>query len=91
MSFHFEFVVFGTNSVCACALNLVVFLLFGKTSEYEWDYECCGCGQGLAADCFSGLCSKLYRRISFDPLRIIEEPPFRFEVLIHGVLVIGSL
>ncbi|KAJ4913709.1 putative sugar phosphate/phosphate translocator [Raphanus sativus] len=31
-SFHFDFVVFGTNSVCAFALNLAVFLLVGKTS-----------------------------------------------------------
>ncbi|VVB14933.1 unnamed protein product [Arabis nemorensis] len=31
-SFHFDFVVFGTNSLCAFALNLAVFLLVGKTS-----------------------------------------------------------
>ncbi|GMH10836.1 hypothetical protein Nepgr_012677 [Nepenthes gracilis] len=31
-SFHFDFLVFGTNSVCAFALNLAVFLLVGKTS-----------------------------------------------------------
>ncbi|CAI0415041.1 unnamed protein product [Linum tenue] len=31
-SFHFDFVVFGTNSFCAFALNLAVFLLVGKTS-----------------------------------------------------------
>ncbi|KAJ7956683.1 Sugar phosphate/phosphate translocator like [Quillaja saponaria] len=31
-SFHFDFVVFGTNSICAFALNLAVFLLVGKTS-----------------------------------------------------------
>ncbi|KAJ0248194.1 sugar phosphate/phosphate translocator [Hirschfeldia incana] len=31
-SFHFDFVIFGTNSVCAFALNLAVFLLVGKTS-----------------------------------------------------------
>ncbi|KAL3825110.1 hypothetical protein ACJIZ3_021139 [Penstemon smallii] len=31
-SFHFDFVVFGTNSSCAFALNLAVFLLVGKTS-----------------------------------------------------------
>ncbi|CAA7025431.1 unnamed protein product [Microthlaspi erraticum] len=31
-SFHFDFMVFGTNSVCAFALNLAVFLLVGKTS-----------------------------------------------------------
>ncbi|KAL2471913.1 putative sugar phosphate/phosphate translocator [Abeliophyllum distichum] len=30
--FHFDFVIFGTNSVCAFALNLAVFLLVGKTS-----------------------------------------------------------
>ncbi|XP_022951404.1 probable sugar phosphate/phosphate translocator At5g25400 [Cucurbita moschata] len=31
-SFHFDFLVFGTNSLCAFALNLAVFLLVGKTS-----------------------------------------------------------
>ncbi|XP_058074473.1 probable sugar phosphate/phosphate translocator At5g25400 [Magnolia sinica] len=31
-SFRFDFVVFGTNSLCAFALNLAVFLLIGKTS-----------------------------------------------------------
>ena len=31
-SFVFDYVVFGTNSVCAFALNLAVFLLIGKTS-----------------------------------------------------------
>nr|XP_043627123.1 probable sugar phosphate/phosphate translocator At5g25400 [Erigeron canadensis] len=31
-SFQFDFVVFGTNSFCAFALNLAVFLLVGKTS-----------------------------------------------------------
>ncbi|KAL1193298.1 putative sugar phosphate/phosphate translocator [Cardamine amara subsp. amara] len=31
-SFHFDFFIFGTNSVCAFALNLAVFLLVGKTS-----------------------------------------------------------
>ncbi|KAH7434713.1 hypothetical protein KP509_06G031700 [Ceratopteris richardii] len=31
-SFNFDFVVFGTNSACAFALNLAVFLLIGKTS-----------------------------------------------------------
>ncbi|KAE8682375.1 putative sugar phosphate/phosphate translocator [Hibiscus syriacus] len=31
-SFEFDFVVFGTNSFCAFALNLAVFLLVGKTS-----------------------------------------------------------
>ncbi|KAL9676404.1 hypothetical protein QQ045_004618 [Rhodiola kirilowii] len=31
-SFHMDFVVFGTNSLCAFALNLAVFLLVGKTS-----------------------------------------------------------
>lgn len=31
-SFHFDFFVFGTNSICAFALNLAVFLLVGKTS-----------------------------------------------------------
>lgn len=31
-SFHFDYVIFGTNSVCAFALNLAVFLLVGKTS-----------------------------------------------------------
>ncbi|KAI6679380.1 hypothetical protein NL676_033261 [Syzygium grande] len=30
-SFHFDFLIFGTNSLCAFALNLVVFLLIGKT------------------------------------------------------------
>ncbi|EPS69259.1 hypothetical protein M569_05508 [Genlisea aurea] len=30
--FHFDFVTFGANSVCAFALNLAVFLLVGKTS-----------------------------------------------------------
>ncbi|MED6179876.1 hypothetical protein PIB30_004931 [Stylosanthes scabra] len=31
-SFHLDFVIFGTNSFCAFALNLAVFLLVGKTS-----------------------------------------------------------
>ncbi|XP_019173740.1 PREDICTED: probable sugar phosphate/phosphate translocator At4g32390 [Ipomoea nil] len=31
-SFRFDFTVFGTNSLCAFALNLAVFLLVGKTS-----------------------------------------------------------
>jgi hypothetical protein len=31
-SFHLDFAVFGTNSICAFALNLAVFLLVGKTS-----------------------------------------------------------
>ncbi|KAM7509396.1 hypothetical protein LguiA_019849 [Lonicera macranthoides] len=31
-SFHFDYLVFGTNSACAFALNLAVFLLVGKTS-----------------------------------------------------------
>ncbi|KAL1833197.1 hypothetical protein ACET3Z_002848 [Daucus carota] len=31
-SFHFDFLIFGTNSFCAFALNLAVFLLVGKTS-----------------------------------------------------------
>ncbi|KAK7352717.1 hypothetical protein VNO80_18145 [Phaseolus coccineus] len=31
-TFQFDFVVFGTNSFCAFALNLAVFLLVGKTS-----------------------------------------------------------
>ncbi|KAJ8643125.1 hypothetical protein MRB53_004873 [Persea americana] len=31
-SFRFDFAIFGTNSVCAFALNLAVFLLIGKTS-----------------------------------------------------------
>ncbi|KAJ7549166.1 hypothetical protein O6H91_07G043300 [Diphasiastrum complanatum] len=31
-SFKFDFVLFGTNSTCAFALNLAVFLLIGKTS-----------------------------------------------------------
>ncbi|KAK7311871.1 hypothetical protein RJT34_10305 [Clitoria ternatea] len=31
-SFQFDFVIFGTNSFCAFALNLAVFLLVGKTS-----------------------------------------------------------
>lgn len=31
-SFHLDFLVFGTNSLCAFALNLAVFLLVGKTS-----------------------------------------------------------
>ncbi|KAJ7513383.1 hypothetical protein O6H91_23G034600 [Diphasiastrum complanatum] len=31
-SFKFDFYVFGTNSACAFALNLAVFLLIGKTS-----------------------------------------------------------
>ncbi|XP_022867843.1 probable sugar phosphate/phosphate translocator At2g25520 [Olea europaea var. sylvestris] len=30
--FHFDFVIFWTNSLCAFALNLAVFLLVGKTS-----------------------------------------------------------
>lgn len=31
-SFHFDFPIFATNSSCAFALNLAVFLLIGKTS-----------------------------------------------------------
>ncbi|XP_059658132.1 probable sugar phosphate/phosphate translocator At5g25400 [Cornus florida] len=31
-NFNFDFVIFGTNSLCAFALNLAVFLLVGKTS-----------------------------------------------------------
>ncbi|KAL3532342.1 hypothetical protein ACH5RR_005863 [Cinchona calisaya] len=31
-SFHLDFFIFGTNSFCAFALNLAVFLLVGKTS-----------------------------------------------------------
>uniref|UniRef100_A0A5B6YXF0 Sugar phosphate transporter domain-containing protein n=2 Tax=Davidia involucrata TaxID=16924 RepID=A0A5B6YXF0_DAVIN len=31
-SFHFDYKIFGTNSLCAFALNLAVFLLVGKTS-----------------------------------------------------------
>ncbi|KAL6511379.1 hypothetical protein OROHE_020461 [Orobanche hederae] len=31
-SFHFDYVIFGTNSFCAFALNIAVFLLVGKTS-----------------------------------------------------------
>ncbi|KAH9291361.1 hypothetical protein KI387_043451 [Taxus chinensis] len=31
-TFHLDYFVFGTNSVCAFALNLAVFLLIGKTS-----------------------------------------------------------
>ncbi|CAN4076901.1 unnamed protein product [Withania somnifera] len=31
-SFQFDFAIFGTNSLCALALNLAVFLLVGKTS-----------------------------------------------------------
>lgn len=31
-SFQFDFAIFGTNSCCAFALNLAVFLLVGKTS-----------------------------------------------------------
>ncbi|KAK1394754.1 hypothetical protein POM88_013810 [Heracleum sosnowskyi] len=30
-SFHFDYWIFGTNSICAFALNLAVFLLVGKT------------------------------------------------------------
>ncbi|KAL3650709.1 hypothetical protein CASFOL_007112 [Castilleja foliolosa] len=30
--FHFDLLIFGTNSLCAFALNLAVFLLVGKTS-----------------------------------------------------------
>lgn len=30
--FHFDFLIFGSNSLCAFALNLAVFLLVGKTS-----------------------------------------------------------
>ena len=30
-SFHLDFVIFGTNSTCAFALNVVVFLLVGRT------------------------------------------------------------
>lgn len=31
-SFHLDYMIFGTNSLCAFALNLAVFLLVGKTS-----------------------------------------------------------
>ncbi|GLJ31327.1 hypothetical protein SUGI_0628540 [Cryptomeria japonica] len=31
-TFHFDYFIFGTNSLCAFALNLAVFLLIGKTS-----------------------------------------------------------
>lgn len=31
-TFHFDLLIFGTNSLCAFALNLAVFLLVGKTS-----------------------------------------------------------
>lgn len=31
-SFQFDYLIFGTNSLCAFALNLAVFLLVGKTS-----------------------------------------------------------
>ncbi|KAM7490128.1 hypothetical protein LguiA_033049 [Lonicera macranthoides] len=31
-TFHFDYLIFGTNSLCAFALNLAVFLLVGKTS-----------------------------------------------------------
>ncbi|KAL3696577.1 hypothetical protein R1sor_010653 [Riccia sorocarpa] len=31
-SFHIDFLIFGSNSACAFALNLAVFLLVGKTS-----------------------------------------------------------
>ncbi|KAK1259049.1 putative sugar phosphate/phosphate translocator [Acorus gramineus] len=31
-SFHFDYFIFGTNSLCAFALNLAVFLIVGKTS-----------------------------------------------------------
>ncbi|KAA8523024.1 hypothetical protein F0562_009447 [Nyssa sinensis] len=31
-SFHLDYLIFGTNSFCAFALNLAVFLLVGKTS-----------------------------------------------------------
>nr|GMD78858.1 probable sugar phosphate/phosphate translocator At5g25400 [Ipomoea batatas] len=31
-SYHFDYMIFGTNSFCAFALNLAVFLLVGKTS-----------------------------------------------------------
>ncbi|KAL2479700.1 putative sugar phosphate/phosphate translocator [Abeliophyllum distichum] len=31
-SFHLDYLIFGTNSLCAFALNLAVFLLVGKTS-----------------------------------------------------------
>ncbi|XP_057799920.1 probable sugar phosphate/phosphate translocator At2g25520 [Salvia miltiorrhiza] len=31
-AFQFDFLIFGTNSLCAFALNLAVFLLVGKTS-----------------------------------------------------------
>ena len=32
LSFQFDFVIFGTNSFCAFALNLAVFMLVGMTS-----------------------------------------------------------
>ncbi|KAK1302177.1 putative sugar phosphate/phosphate translocator [Acorus calamus] len=31
-SFHFDYFIFGINSLCAFALNLAVFLIIGKTS-----------------------------------------------------------
>jgi len=31
-TFHLDYFIFGTNSICAFALNLAVFLLIGKTS-----------------------------------------------------------
>jgi hypothetical protein len=31
-TFHLDYFIFGTNSVCAFALNLAIFLLIGKTS-----------------------------------------------------------
>ncbi|KAK1301512.1 putative sugar phosphate/phosphate translocator [Acorus calamus] len=31
-SFHFDYFIFGTNLLCAFALNLAVFLIVGKTS-----------------------------------------------------------
>ncbi|KAG2308317.1 hypothetical protein Bca52824_028065 [Brassica carinata] len=49
-----NFVIFGTNSVCAFALNLAVFLLVGKTSALTMNVA----GYGHAVESFPGLKAK---------------------------------
>merc|ERR1711915_698731 len=44
-TFHFDYFIFGTNSLCAFALNLAVFLLIGKTSALTMNVA------GVVKDC----------------------------------------
>ncbi|KAH9292895.1 hypothetical protein KI387_041919, partial [Taxus chinensis] len=48
-TFHLDYVVFGTNSVCAFALNLAVFLLIGKTSALTMNVDNSALKQRIAA------------------------------------------